>query len=90
MRPKAFSKLEQTSSGSHISGTVASIKARYGSEDSVLVSPLRSLNEIDATLTTKSRERSLDSGTDSIFVEVRALSYPPNVSVARVPFPATT
>ena len=90
MRPKASSKLEQIFSGSHISGTVASIKARYGDEDSVLVFPVWSLNEVDATLTIKSRERSLDIETDSIFLEVRALSYPPNVSVARVPFPATT
>ena len=88
MRPKASSKLEQTSSGSQISGTVASIKTRYGAEESVLLFPVYSLNDIDATLTTKSREISSAIGTDSIFLEVRALSYPPNVNVARVPFPA--
>ncbi len=88
MRPKASSKLEQTSSGSQISGTVASIKVRNGFEDNVVLVPVALLNEIDCMVTTKSRDISGAIVKDSGFVKAREVSYPPKVSVPRVSFPA--
>lgn len=53
--PKASSKFEQTSSGSHICGIVASMNVRIGSEERVLLFPATSTNEINCSPTTKSR-----------------------------------
>ena len=70
-----------------MSGTVASIKAKNGFDDSVTVYPSVSLDEIDSRLTTKSRRMSPAIENDNGFVRARILSYPPKVNVPRVAFP---
>ena len=88
--PKASSNSEQTSSGSQRYGTVESMKVRMGLEDSVLVFPVVSLNAIECRPTTKSRDRVSVIENDRLFGIARASSYPPKVSVPRVPSPAAT
>ena len=66
------------------------MKVQNGDEDSVVISPVVSLNIIDCTLTTKSRKMSGAIEIERSLVKARDPSYPPNVSVARVLIPAST